>query len=151
MVASASYHIKGNSFFIVVVSVFCLMTHPSAPFASEQVPAACLSPVLAPLGSSLPSRRDVSCRNSWLGGFGQQLCPWVSSSPGAENPSLFSVRVVQTGELPETGEQTQQTHELPFMVSPLERDKDLHCVIGWSILIRQWKSKFSLPPKIPHS
>lgn len=124
MVASGSYHIRGNSFFIVVVSVFCLMTYPSAQFASEQVPAVCLSPVLAPLGSSLPSRRDVSvAATAGWEGLDNSCASGSAPLQGQKILSLFSVRVIQAGELPETGEQTQQTHELPFMVSPLERQR----------------------------
>ena len=39
--------------------------------------------------------------------------------------------VAQAGVLPGRGEQTQK---LPYMISPLERDKDLRCIIGWATL-----------------
>lgn len=91
VVGSGSYQIRGNSFFVVVVIVFCLMNHPSAPFASEQVPAVHLSPVLAPLGSSLACRRDVSFAGTAEGeGLGNSCAPGLAPLQEQKILSLYS-------------------------------------------------------------
>lgn len=85
-------YIRGNYFFIVVVIVFCLMTYPSASFSSEQVPAAHLSPVLAPLeSSSLASRRDVGVAGTagWEG-LGNSCAPGSAPLQEQKILSLYS-------------------------------------------------------------
>lgn len=87
MVASGSYHTRGNYFFHCCCHYFLFNDPSFSPICFWASPSVHLSLMLAPLGASLSSRRDVGVAGTaGLGGFGQELCSWVSSSPGAENP-----------------------------------------------------------------
>lgn len=119
--ASGSYHFRENYFFIVVVIVFCLMTHPSAPLASEKSQLYICHLCWPLWGPPLQAEEMLVLQEELAGKV------WATTvslgellSRGRKSWVSIARAVPQAGVLPERGEESQQTHGLPYMVSPIE-------------------------------